>query len=68
MNTAFTIEQAYELLKQYNKDPFHLRHGRTVEGVMRYFARELGSGQWSVCCTIWISSSIRRSIVFGSSS
>lgn len=52
MNTAFTIEQAYELLKQYNKDPFHLRHGRTVEGVMRYFARELGYGQeenfWAV--------------------
>ena len=52
MNTTFTIEQAYELLKQYNKDPFHLRHGRTVEGVMRYFARELGYGQeenfWAV--------------------
>ncbi len=52
MKTAFTIEQAYELLKQYNKDSFHLRHGRTVEGVMRYFARELGYGQeeefWAV--------------------
>jgi predicted hydrolase (HD superfamily) len=52
MKTTFTIEQAYELLKQYNHDSFHLRHGRTVEGVMRYFARELGYGQeeefWAV--------------------
>lgn len=45
MKTSYTHEQAYELLKQYNKDPFHLRHARTVEGVMRYFARELGYGE-----------------------
>ena len=45
MHTAMTQQQAYELLKQYNKDPFHLRHARTVEGTMRYFARELGYGE-----------------------
>ena len=33
-----------ELLKQYNKEPFHILHGLTVEGVMRYFARETGNG------------------------
>ena len=33
---------AVELLKKYNKEEFHLRHAYTVEGVMRYFARELG--------------------------
>jgi len=35
-------EQAWELLNRYNKDPFHLKHGETVEGVMRYFAAKLG--------------------------
>lgn len=36
---------ALELLKKYNKDPFHIRHGLTVEGTMRWFARELGYGE-----------------------
>ena len=38
MKTAITREQAYALLRKYNQDPFHLRHGRTVEEVMRHFA------------------------------
>ncbi len=33
---------AWELLVKYNKDEFHLRHALTEEGVMRYFASELG--------------------------
>ena len=45
-------EQAWNLLKQYNKEPFHLRHGVTVEHVMGWYARELGYGAeepfWSV--------------------
>ena len=45
MKTAITREQAYALLRKYNQDPFHLRHGRTVEEVMRHFARELGYGE-----------------------
>ena len=32
--------KAIELLKKYNKEEFHLRHALTVEGVMRYFAKE----------------------------
>ena len=40
-----TREAAWELLNRYNKDPFHLKHGETVEGVMRYFAKELGYGE-----------------------
>jgi predicted hydrolase (HD superfamily) len=35
-------EQAMILLKKYNSDPFHLRHGEIVEGVMRYFADQRG--------------------------
>ena len=34
--------QALELLKQYNKEPFHIQHGETVEGCMRWFANKLG--------------------------
>ena len=34
--------QSLALLKQYNKEPFHLQHAYTVEGVMGYFAKKLG--------------------------
>ena len=37
-------EEALELLKKYNKEPFHIQHGLTVEYVMRWFAKELGYG------------------------
>lgn len=39
-----TRQAALELLKEYNKEDFHLKHALIVEGVMRYFARELGYG------------------------
>ncbi len=35
-------ENAWKLLNEYNKEPFHLRHALTVEGIMRYFAKKLG--------------------------
>lgn len=37
--------KALELLKKYNKDPFHLQHAFTVEAVMKWYARELGYGE-----------------------
>lgn len=40
--SPLTREQALELLKKYNQDPFHIRHALTVEGVMRWYAKELG--------------------------
>lgn len=40
-----TREQAWNLLREYNKDDFHLRHGLTVEGAMRYFAETEGYGE-----------------------
>ena len=40
----FTREQAVALLKEYNQEPFHLRHALTVEAIMRWFAQELGYG------------------------
>ena len=39
-----TREQAWQLLTEYNKDHFHLKHAVTVEGVMRWFADDLGFG------------------------
>jgi predicted hydrolase (HD superfamily) len=38
----FTREQALALLQKYNKESFHILHGLTVEGVMRYFAQQEG--------------------------
>lgn len=37
-----TRDEAFTLLKEYNTEPFHIKHALTVEGVMRYFAKELG--------------------------
>ena len=42
MNTSVTRQQAINLLTKYNKEPFHLLHALTVEGVMKWYANELG--------------------------
>ena len=39
-----TYEQAFELLRRYNSEPFHLCHALTVSKVMRRMAQELGYG------------------------
>jgi len=45
MQTKITRDQAKALLKKYNREPFHLEHALTVEGVMRWYANELGYGE-----------------------
>lgn len=45
MQNNLTREEALGLLKKYNKEPFHIQHALTVEGVMRWFAGELGYGE-----------------------
>lgn len=42
--SGISREEAFELLKKYNQDPFHIQHALTVEAVMKWFARELGYG------------------------
>ncbi len=37
-------DEAFELLKKYNNEEFHLQHARVLEGVMRYLAEKLGNG------------------------
>lgn len=53
MNANITRSDALSLLKKYNSEPFHILHGLTVEGVMRWFAREQGFGNdvdfWGLC-------------------
>ena len=50
MDAKINRQQAWELLRKYNDDPFHLQHALTVEGVMRWFAREQGEDQdfWGI--------------------
>lgn len=51
MNCTITRKQALALLQKYNKEPFHILHGLTVEGVMRWFAQENGEDKefWALC-------------------
>ena len=48
-----TREDAFELLKKYNKDDFHIHHGVTLECVMGYMAKKHGYTEdtdfWSRC-------------------
>lgn len=45
MTSTLNRQQALDLLRKYNKEPFHILHGLTVEGVMRWYAKELGYGE-----------------------
>ena len=53
MKECISREAALAALKEYNKEPFHILHGLTVEGVMRWYANELGCGEdadfWAGC-------------------
>lgn len=45
MENNLSRQEALALLKKYNKEPFHIQHALTVEGVMRWFADEMGYGE-----------------------
>ena len=64
-----TREEAYDLLKKYNKDPFHIQHALTVEAVMNGIQRSLdlaqtqNTGVLLVCFMILILNFIRKNTV-----
>ena len=45
MKDCISREAALAALREYNKEPFHILHALTVEGVMRWYANELGCGE-----------------------
>ena len=45
MKSTISREEALALLQKYNKEAFHIQHGLTVEGIMRWYAKELGDGE-----------------------
>ncbi len=53
MELTITRAQALALLQKYNQEPFHILHGLTVEGVMRWFSQDQGFGEeadfWALC-------------------
>lgn len=52
METSLTRENAVALLRKHNKEPFHVLHGLTVGGALKWFATELGygdeAGYWEI--------------------
>jgi len=53
MQTKLTRDEAIALLRKYNKEPFHVLHGLTVGGVLKWYANEMGYGDeadfWEIC-------------------
>lgn len=45
MSEHISRQDALELMRKYNDDPFHRQHALTVEAVMKWSARELGYGE-----------------------
>jgi predicted hydrolase (HD superfamily) len=45
MKKHISRDSALKLLQKYNHDHFHLQHALTVEGVMKWYAQELGFEQ-----------------------
>ena len=44
MRESITRAAALAALRKYNHEPFHIQHALTVEGVMRWYAQQLGYG------------------------
>jgi predicted hydrolase (HD superfamily) len=62
MTDVLTRDEAFALFKKYNDDAFHIQHALTVEGVMRYFAGELGyTGE----ADFWAKAGLLHDIDFG---
>lgn len=53
MTSKLSREEALNLLLTWNREPFHIQHALTVEGVMRWLAQGMGYGDdadfWGIC-------------------
>lgn len=63
MHTNVSRDDALALLMKYNKDPFHMVHGLTVEATMRYFAESLGYGDEA---DFWAMAGLLHDVDYGS--
>ena len=45
MQSSITRDEALALLQKHNKEPFHILHTLTIEGVMRWYAEDQGFGE-----------------------
>lgn len=54
-------QEAFALLRKYNSEPFHLQHGLTVEGVMRWYANDLG---YAADADFWAAAGLLHDIDF----
>jgi len=45
MQTKLSRDEALALLRKHNTEGFHILHALTVEGIMRWYAKELGYGE-----------------------
>ena len=61
MKSLLTRGEAFTLLKEYNKESFHIQHALTVEGTMKWFAQELGYGEDA---EYWAITGLRHDIDF----
>ena len=63
---TITRQQAFDLLRKYNKDSFHIQHALTVEAVMNGMQRNWdmammpNTGELLDCCMTLILNCIRR--------
>ena len=62
LKSSLTREEAWKLFTKFNKDPFHIQHALTVEGVLKWYARELGFGDEA---DFWAVAGLLHDIDFG---
>jgi predicted hydrolase (HD superfamily) len=62
LQSSLTRDEAWKLFLKFNKDPFHIQHALTVEGVMKWYARELGFGEEA---DFWAAVGLLHDIDFG---
>ena len=62
LQSSLTREDAWKLFLKFNKDPFHIQHALTVEGVMKWYANDLGFGDEA---EFWAIAGLLHDIDFG---